>query len=424
MKMAQFNTSNPQIPALQDRASCGSIDVDIMAGLSVVGLDPLTPTYFEMVLCDSLTRTARPAFLHLLSTFARRTSNVGNIGMYMLGYSEEVFLILKSMIDGYYIIFEEATWFEDFYGLKRCSERPPTWVAEHLQDHIYIGPEPPLVKRQLQGVFVDEIILPYIKVKVDSYYNFLQEKDFDRKISGAGPEPKVRVYNEFSLRCLRSYIRRVSQILSRIFFKIYPFISASNELLQFVLQVLYLFGATKYYTPLMYLLGVTMTRRQDVPNFVGAFIKSEEDYTKISEFIDMETREVGPTTWKQYIAKYFLNRDTPRYLLLFGVIGLKGLEWWYSDHVQNQREEVSLKIKSAPPPPRIKVLKNSILSEAVKDPTLCSICGKVRTNPTATPGGFVFCYPCVHGYVEKFGRCPVTKESVGIADLRKLYEST
>ena len=132
--------------------------------------------------------------------------------------------------------------------------------------------------------------------------------------------------------------------MSRIFFKIYPFISASNELLQFVLQVLYLFGATKYYTPLMYLLGVTMTRRQDVPNFVGAFIKSEEDYTKISEFIDMETREVGPTTWKQYIAKYFLNRDTPRYLLLFGVIGLKGLEWWYSDHVQNQREEVSLKL--------------------------------------------------------------------------------
>ena len=63
---------------------------------------------------------------------------MGNIGMYMLGYSEEVFLILKSMIDGYYIIFEEATWFEDFYGLKRCSERPPTWVAEHLQDHIYV----------------------------------------------------------------------------------------------------------------------------------------------------------------------------------------------------------------------------------------------------------------------------------------------
>ena len=99
--------------------------VDIMAGLSVVGLDPLTPTYFEMVLCDSLTRTARPAFLHLLSTFARRTSNVGNIGMYMLGYSEEV--VFDSKVYDRWVLhhFEEATWFEDFYGLKRCSERPP-----------------------------------------------------------------------------------------------------------------------------------------------------------------------------------------------------------------------------------------------------------------------------------------------------------
>ena len=145
----------------------------------------------------------------------------------------------------------------------------------------------PLVKLQLQGVFIDEIILPYIKVKLDAYYDSLLEKAFDRKISGAGPEPNVKIYNELSLRCPRSYIRRFSQILSRIFFTIYPYISASNEMLQFIIQVLYLFGVTKYYTPLMYLLGVTMTRRQDVPNFVGAFIKSEDDYTKITDFIDV-----------------------------------------------------------------------------------------------------------------------------------------
>ena len=294
-----------------------------MAGLSVVGLDPLTPTFFEMVLCDSLTRTARPAFLHLLSTIARRTTNVGSLGMYMLSFSEEVFVLLRTLIDGYYIMYEEATWFEDFYGLKRCSERPPEWVGEHLRDDLYIGPEPPLVKLQLQGVFIDEIILPYIKVKLDAYYDSLLEKAFDRKISGAGPEPNVKIYNELSLRCPRSYIRRFSQILSRIFFTIYPCISASNEMLQFIIQVLYLFGVTKYYTPLMYLLGVTMTRRQDVPNFVGAFIKSEDDYTKITDFIDMETKEPEPKTWRESFVKQFINRETPRYLLLFA-----GADWF------------------------------------------------------------------------------------------------
>ena len=266
-----------------------------------------------------------------------------------------------------------------------------------------------------------------MKVKLDAYYDSLLEKAFDRKISGAGPEPNVKIYNELSLRCPRSYIRRFSQILSRIFFTIYPCISASNEMLQFIIQVLYLFGVTKYYTPLMYLLGVTMTRRQDVPNFVGAFIKSEDDYTKITDFIDMETKEPEPKTWRESFVKQFINRETPRYLLLFAVIGLKGLEWWYSDHVQNQREKVSLKIKSAPPPPRIKSLEDPDdfhLSDMIQDPTLCSLCGKVRTNPTATPGGFVFCYPCIHEQIEKHGVCPITKESVGIAQLRKLYEST
>ena len=102
-------------------------------------------------------------------------------------------------------------------------------------------------------------------------------------------------------------------------------------------------------------------------------------------------------------------------------------EYGYSDHVQNQREKVSLKIKSAPPPPRIKSLEDPDdfhLSDMIQDPTLCSLCGKVRTNPTATPGGFVFCYPCIHEQIEKHGVCPITKESVGIAQLRKLYEST
>ena len=41
-----------------------------------------------------------------------------------------------------------------------------------------------------------------------------------------------------------------------------------------------------------------------MPNFVGAFIKSE-DYTKISEFIDMETHKVGPTTWKIHCEIFF-----------------------------------------------------------------------------------------------------------------------
>ena len=156
-------------------------------------------------------------------------------------------------------------------------------------------------------------------------------------------------------------------------------------------------------------------------------IEVELEYGEPRLWVGYKELSIDTGQYHNKFVKQFINRETPRYLLLFAVIGLKGLEWWYSDHVQNQREKVSLKIKSAPPPPRIKSLEDPDdfhLSDMIQDPTLCSLCGKVRTNPTATPGGFVFCYPCIHEQIETHGVCPITKESVGIAQLRKLYEST
>jgi len=33
----------------------------------------------------------------------------------------------------------------------------------------------------------------------------------------------------------------------------------------------------------------------------------------------------------------------------------------------------------------------------------------------------VFCYPCIHAYVEAHGRCPVTLMPAELDDIRKLY---
>ncbi|OTF76078.1 C3HC4 Zinc finger domain containing protein [Euroglyphus maynei] len=40
---------------------------------------------------------------------------------------------------------------------------------------------------------------------------------------------------------------------------------------------------------------------------------------------------------------------------------------------------------------------------------LCPICGHKRTNATAlTSSGYVFCYSCIHSYLIKNNRCPIT----------------
>lgn len=50
----------------------------------------------------------------------------------------------------------------------------------------------------------------------------------------------------------------------------------------------------------------------------------------------------------------------------------------------------------------------------------CPICRNAVTNPTALPTGYVGDYRCLFDYVEKEGRCPVTRLKVASGDLRKI----
>lgn len=54
-------------------------------------------------------------------------------------------------------------------------------------------------------------------------------------------------------------------------------------------------------------------------------------------------------------------------------------------------------------------------------PADCPICRRTRTNPATLPSGYVFCYPCIHAYVETHVRCPVTLIPAELDDIRKLY---
>jgi hypothetical protein len=394
------------------------------AGLSVVDyMDPKTPTFFEMVLSDTVSKTLRPAFLHLLSTYARHSQNIGAVGMYLLSYGEEVFFALRSVIDGYYIFFEEATFLEDFYGLKRAGSDSPEWVRELFQDDIFVGPEKPLSSNQLFVCYVDECVLPYVRVKLDTFYESLVEKSYVAINTGASPPIVPKVHWELSIKSFRSVARWLAFYFEKVFFKAYPALSSLAEGSSFVMQILYLFGATKHFTPLSYIFQIIMVRRQTVPNFVGAFIKHEEQYMKTTEILDMPTVP-PPKSWAASIRDTILNRETPRLLLMFTVMGLKGLEWWYSDQVQVARDEVSMKSKVIPPPPKMRMpLAMESNKIVVKDASKCPLCTEARVNATSTPAGYVFCYKCIHDYVENHGRCPMTGIQCDIANLRKLFEN-
>ncbi|KAJ9121805.1 hypothetical protein QFC22_002428 [Naganishia vaughanmartiniae] len=50
----------------------------------------------------------------------------------------------------------------------------------------------------------------------------------------------------------------------------------------------------------------------------------------------------------------------------------------------------------------------------------CVICSNEWANPTITPTGYMGCYLCLYGTVEKHGTCPVTGVPMRVDELRKV----
>lgn len=52
----------------------------------------------------------------------------------------------------------------------------------------------------------------------------------------------------------------------------------------------------------------------------------------------------------------------------------------------------------------------------------CSLCRRLRKNPTASTSGHVFCLTCLLPYVKAHGRCPVTGQACSETCIVRLYE--
>jgi len=109
--------------------------------------------------------------------------------------------------------------------------------------------------------------------------------------------------------------------------------------------------------------------------------------------------------------------DYFKYLLPFSIFFFKFLEWWYAE---NRVPSQTLPIP--PPPKALPKAKNGL--ELPDDKNLCPICQHPRTNlALLVSSGYVFCYPCIHNFVEKNKCCPVTRTPSTIEQIRRIYEA-
>ncbi|KAG0291377.1 ubiquitin-protein ligase peroxin 12 [Linnemannia gamsii] len=373
------------------------------------------PSLFELIAQDKMREMLEPALRYVLAVYAQRHPRylIRIVNRY-----EEFYAVLMFFVERHYLREYGASFAENFYGLKRV--RAPR-VVKHAKVNIddesvassaaaaaaasmsALPGSNKLRKRDIRKSLLFLIGLPYVKCKMDEYYE---------KVSGG---EAARLFgDEFTqeeedLTGQPLGVRTKAMAL-KLFKKGYPFVNALYQLSILAHYIGYLYNKTPYYSPWLRLIGIEVKRM------------SAADYRDIQQ----KARNTPKRTSNSLIESVQNNilsllsgsLDFLKVLLPMSIFFFKFLEWWYqSDYYR--KASTAGDSAEVPPPARVKPHPEGL--PLPREANICPICLKTITNPTALSSGYVYCYPCAHKQVEDHGRCPVTLMHCRTDDLRKLY---
>ncbi|XP_071943988.1 peroxisome assembly protein 12-like [Antedon mediterranea] len=331
------------------------------------------PTYFEVIAQEGLMIALRPAMQYTCKILAER--NPEHLG-WLFRYADELYTILDSLLQHHFLLTTAASFSENFYGLKRV-----VIDGKGREDKTLSLPW----KQHLLSMFC-LVVMPYIKIKMEKLFHTFKEEDIDGYLTSTS-DPLTR--------------------LKKTFLFVYPLVHMSWEGSALAYQMAYLFKKSDCHSPFVHLSGVKLSNltRADMLNLMT---KNET-----------ETQETtSGMNWLLEYSKKFLAVSAHGISqgLSVAVFFLQFLEWWYAS--ENQESRIAVTSLPTPPPPSLSVEHDNGKFKS----NICPICNRPLTNDTAiSTSGYVFCYPCIYGYVKKHQCCPVTKYPTLHQHLIKLY---
>ncbi|CAO2654672.1 Nn.00g114050.m01.CDS01 [Neocucurbitaria sp. VM-36] len=391
------------------------------------GVDDLKPSLFELLSEQQLASLLPPSLRYLL---AISTHRYPRYLLPVLNSFDEVYAILMLLVERHFLRTYGGSFTENFYGLKRARvlkvkggeiPRAQLGASESVREAVRLGEGD--VWKNL-AVLVG---LPWLKRKFDEGYdihaahaNLLgpgYSRDRDGLRAGASIKERLLYYYKWFLRT------------------VYPSVNAAYYFSLLVFNMAYLFDDTKYHSPFMWLIGSRMRRL------------GEADHRAIE--LATAPRKVGPARpgeggsilSPRNLARSVQPRllSSLKILLPTSIFALKFLEWWHaSDFARQLSRKAAENIDLPPPilpslpPSTTPSTSKRIDSNEKPQPTLaatnkpqrvdppisstsllpiltvprppsshlCPICVSPITTPTASPTGFVYCYTCIHRWVE------------------------
>lgn len=283
--------------------------------------------------------------------------------------------------------------------------------------------------------------IPYLKRKLDESYD-IHAAHFQVLGGAAGIEnlpPDATIKQRF-LHWYKWFLR-----------KVYPSINAAFWFASLMFNLAYLFDGTKYSSPLTWLVG-TRIRRMGPADY-RAIDEAEEKAASKAALAGsrpgLQTSIFHPRTLGRVAMPALMT--SLRMLLPASIFALKFLEWWHASDFSRQLARKATEGFELPPPtirtlpsvnlgrsgddekgqlseksrsgdgddndrgdeegtpsePSREVISKSsgrfILTVPAPTPETggnCPICGETIVNPTAAPTGYVYCYVCIHRWVE------------------------
>ncbi|CAI4047994.1 hypothetical protein SKDZ_13G1580 [Saccharomyces kudriavzevii ZP591] len=357
------------------------------SGRNGVGLEPLYPTIFEIVSSqeiDSLLPTSIRYLLtnHLVANFPNRYT------LQLNNYFHEWFQAVKGFVEWYHLKTYNSTFIDRFYGLQLFNS-----VDRNLALTQCLNPQNrnawpqalQLTQMQKKVVFLERIIFPYIRTKLDEIFE------------------RLSVSNIFGSN------ETEEKWIKRVFLKIYPFIKKTLALSNLFVKLLFLTKRTGSVSSLQYLCNIEYTTMKPMSPALPNFKETKET--------DSRLRKTNISS----IAAVLQSKLSiiPRILAFMGsqffptfIFMLRVYQWWTTqDMTAKLQKRLNDLDKDIPRPP---VSSGGDKRKDQKDVTeVCPVCEKAVQNPCVLETGYVACYPCAVSYlVDHGGHCPVTDKKL------------
>lgn len=390
--------------------------MEFMAALQGA-FDDQKPSLFELLSEQQLSSLLPPSLRYLLAVATHRHPRYL---LRVLNSFDELYALLMLLVERHYLKTYGGGFTENFYGLKRekalaVGEIPRAAIGSSSNVRAALK----LTNADIWKNLAVMVGIPYLKRKLDESYDI----NAPRALLGASytrmpPNPTLK--------------QRFIHYYRWFLMNIYPSINAAYYFAMLAFNLAYLFDNSKYHSPFMWLIGTRIRRL------------GEADYKAIAALDAPKTTPGGPSLG---ITSVFTPNvlgprllDSLKILLPTSIFALKFLEWWHASDFARQLSKKAAEGIELPPPltsglsslsvrfgPGGLKSKSNIIDEKIAekekhvienppiaassllpiltvpvldDSELCPICEGEITTATACQTGFVFCYTCIHKWVE------------------------